>query len=160
MSRGIKEYDRRRKLSDKEEIELILLYNKGIELKNIARAYNISTANIRLIRIKYKIKNRKREYKTYFKKINQHGCNNDNWRGGIYIKGGYKLIINHEHPYKDKCGYIREHRLIMEKYLGRYLEREEVVHHKDENKLNNNIENLQLFKNQGEHRKAHKKNGT
>ena len=39
---------------------------------------------------------------------------------------------------------IDEHRYIMEQYLGRKLEKDEVVHHKDGNKRNNNIENLEL----------------
>ena len=38
-----------------------------------------------------------------------------------------------------------EHRVIMEKHLGRPLEREEVVHHIDKNPLNNHIDNLQLM---------------
>jgi len=37
-----------------------------------------------------------------------------------------------------------EHRLIMEIYLGRKLTRREQVHHKDGNKKNNALENLQL----------------
>ena len=32
----------------------------------------------------------------------------------------------------------------MEQYLGRKLTRDEVVHHKDGNKANNDIENLEL----------------
>lgn len=39
---------------------------------------------------------------------------------------------------------IDEHRYIMEQYLGRKLTRNEVVHHKDGNKANNDIENLEL----------------
>lgn len=38
-----------------------------------------------------------------------------------------------------------EHRYIMEQYLGRKLKRNEVVHHKDGNKLNNDINNLELM---------------
>ena len=33
----------------------------------------------------------------------------------------------------------------MEKHLGRYLTVDEIVHHKDENTLNNNINNLELM---------------
>jgi hypothetical protein len=36
------------------------------------------------------------------------------------------------------------HRIVMEEHLGRKLERSEVVHHKDGNRLNNDIENLEL----------------
>lgn len=36
------------------------------------------------------------------------------------------------------------HRIIMEKYLGRPLEKDEIVHHIDENKLNFKLRNLEL----------------
>lgn len=38
-----------------------------------------------------------------------------------------------------------EHRYIMEQFLGRKLHRYEVVHHKDGNKLNNDLDNLVLM---------------
>lgn len=40
---------------------------------------------------------------------------------------------------------IDEHRLIMEQHLGRKLERNEVVHHIDGDKRNNDINNLELM---------------
>jgi hypothetical protein len=38
-----------------------------------------------------------------------------------------------------------EHRYIMEQFLGRKLESYEVVHHKDGNKRNNDLENLEVI---------------
>lgn len=47
------------------------------------------------------------------------------------------------------------HRLIAEQVLGRELSNMEVVHHQDNNKLNNDINNLWIFPNQSAHRKYH-----
>jgi len=47
-----------------------------------------------------------------------------------------------------------EHRVVMEKVRGRRLRREEVVHHKDGNGLNNIPENLEILS-QAEHRRLH-----
>jgi len=57
----------------------------------------------------------------------------------------YKLIYNPDHPYTTKMGYVREHRLAMEKHLGRYLKKNEIVHHIDGNGLNNILSNLELM---------------
>jgi len=75
--------------------------------------------------------------------------------GKIIDKTGYVLIFKKDHPFANNTGYVREHRLVMEEFLDRYLNPREQVHHEDENKLNNNIANLKLFKSNSEHRKYH-----
>jgi hypothetical protein len=79
---------------------------------------------------------------------------NPEWKGGVTIdKYGYKLVRVYGHPFARKIGYVSEHRLIMEKHLGRFLLPHEVVHHKNDDKLDNRVENLELFSNNGEHLK-------
>lgn len=51
-----------------------------------------------------------------------------------------------------------EHRRVMEAYLGRILNRNEIVHHIDGNKHNNSVENL-IVVTQSEHCKLHKFGG-
>lgn len=94
----------------------------------------------------------------YKNKKLQRGGNN---RGGIIItEDGYRAIWCPEHPYAQRKGYILEHRLIMEQHLKRYLEPNEIVHHKDGNQENNALSNLGLFDNIVSHLKYHRKNGS
>ena len=74
------------------------------------------------------------------------GDKNPAWKGGRFTeKRGYVNVWVPDHPYANKSGYIREHRLVMENHIGRYLTKDEVVHHKDENPSNNDISNLELY---------------
>jgi hypothetical protein len=81
------------------------------------------------------------------------GENAGNWKGGKIISPqGYVYIYSPYHP--SACyGYVKEHRLVIEKYVGRFLKRKECVHHIDKNKTNNHINNLMLFANSGSHLK-------
>lgn len=72
-----------------------------------------------------------------------------------YHANGYIMIKSLEHPYKNKRGYVYAHRLKKEKEIGRNLFPSEVVHHRDGNKLNNNIDNLEIFKTTNEHTRFH-----
>lgn len=78
------------------------------------------------------------------------------WTGGIIYKRGYVFIYNPNHPHNDHQ-YVKRSRLEMEKKLGRYLNKEEIVHHINGIKNDNRIENLVLCKNNKEHRKKYHK---
>jgi hypothetical protein len=67
------------------------------------------------------------------------------------FRTGYYYIFKPEHPNSGKQGYVAEHRLVMEDYLGRYLTRSEVVHHVNHIITDNRIDNLQLFSSPGQH---------
>lgn len=72
----------------------------------------------------------------------------------VVSKGDYYYAVVPTHPNKTKHNYVLLHRVIMENHLGRVLNKNEVVHHKDGNKKNNDISNLQLLTN-SEHSKLH-----
>lgn len=82
--------------------------------------------------------------------------NHHNWKGGTYITKGYVLEYAPDHPaaatYK---GYVPQHRLVMEQALGRYLSSDELVHHRNEIKTDNRLENLELTA-RSSHIKHHK----
>jgi len=82
------------------------------------------------------------------------------WKGGKSTnKQGYVLVrlLPNDFFYSmvDCHGYVREHRLVMAKSLGRSLQKWEVVHHKNGVKNDNRLENLELAGNLGEHSANH-----
>lgn len=58
---------------------------------------------------------------------------------------GYIKVYCPDHPMATKDGYVMEHILVMEKKIGRYITRDEVVHHKNKIRDDNRIENLELM---------------
>jgi len=76
------------------------------------------------------------------------GKESSNWKGGIQKnKAGYVLIYSPDHPHANSHKQVLKHRLVMEEYLGRYLKKNEIVHHKNAIKDDNRIENLELVGN-------------
>jgi len=110
--------------------------------------------------------NCKKIFKTYFSQNRKHcsrscywqsmskfyfGKNASGWKGGkVKHIGGYIAIR------KNKT-YILEHRLIVEKYLGRSLKSVEQIHHINGIKTDNRLKNLYLFNSISEHRKIDNK---
>lgn len=83
------------------------------------------------------------------------GHQNTGWRGGRVNQDGYIKIYCPDHPNALNGKYVLEHRLMMEKKLGRFLMPTEVVHHINGIKDDNRIENLVLFPSESAHRKYH-----
>jgi hypothetical protein len=78
------------------------------------------------------------------------------WKGGRYKNtAGYVFILSPEHPYANCDGYVREHRLVVEKSIGRIIEPYEKVHHINGIVDDNRVENLVLCKNSSEHHSYH-----
>ena len=77
-------------------------------------------------------------------------------KGAVIKSNGYYVVYIPEHPYDFGRVYVYEHRRIIEKQLGRYLTSSEIVHHKDGNKLNNSVDNLELCSSIAEHKVEHR----
>jgi hypothetical protein len=84
----------------------------------------------------------------------RRGAAHPMWIGGRVQDGnGYILVYQPDHPHARAQGYVYEHRLVMEKKLGRYLAPEEVVHHMNSDAQDNSPENLAHFPNNAEHKR-------
>lgn len=71
------------------------------------------------------------------------------WKGGRYLTsvGYYQVLIAQDDPLlpmADRRGRVYEHRLVMARHLGRVLQTDEQVHHRNGDKLDNRISNLEL----------------
>ena len=69
------------------------------------------------------------------------GNKNPRWLGKRNL-GGYIYSYFPEHPHCNKWGYVAQHRLMAEQLLGRYMEDNEVVHHINGDRTNNEKSNL------------------
>lgn len=78
------------------------------------------------------------------------------WKGGQRIdRDGYIRTYAPDHPWPRRSGYVLEHVRIMELHIGRRIRPGEVVHHKDDNRRNNALENLELMGG-GTHSRLHR----
>ncbi len=85
--------------------------------------------------------------------VHEIGPKHWHWNGGKYLtKGKYKGYVNiwidpsdQYYCMKDRRGDVLEHRLIMAQHIGRPLQKNEWIHHKNGIKTDNRIENLELI---------------
>ena len=91
----------------------------------------------------------KRFPKSYVSGHQFKGYLNINWNNGQYITlRGQVFLKRPQHQNADKRGYIRRSIYNMSKYLNRPIKNNELVHHKDGNPTNDDIDNLVIISRQ------------
>lgn len=86
------------------------------------------------------------------------GPGNPNWKGGEKIEDGYIWIYSPLHP-RSRKGYAKRADLVMEGIIGRHLIKDEVVHHKNRDRMDDRPINLELCANRSEHMRIHRHEG-
>ena len=112
--------------------DLARWYAEGLSLSDIAKKIHTSTTSVFRMFKRLNIDTEPKRRKTK--------------EGSRIVRGNYIWVKVKDHPYANYGGYVREHRLIMEERLGRYLEPDEIVHHINEDTFDNRDFNLGLYK--------------
>lgn len=76
--------------------------------------------------------------------------------------GGHTVVFDHyvwelcpDHPKANTFGFVQQHRLVVERSMGKFLAHGLQVHHRNEDKTDNRLENLEVLT-RSEHMKKHR----
>jgi len=147
--------NKQRKQNRKIDWDKILnYYNNGKSEKEISLITKYKQPTINYVLKKSNVEKRAKDIK---------GEKNSHWKKGISYDRNRKMIYSPKHPHAKLVGlgktpYVYEYRLVMEKHIGRFLCENEIIHHKDGDVTNNDINNLELMS-QSEHAKLHHRRG-
>ena len=80
------------------------------------------------------------------------GARTSGWKGGRWVnqEGYIKVTLAPDDPFiamsrHGRSNDVLEHRIVMARHLGRTLESSEAVHHRNKDKQDNRIDNLELI---------------
>jgi len=136
--------------TDIDESELCKQYLRGLSMLDLAKEYHCSLGTI----------SRRLGCNDVIKRTGSERIRNAIHQGktvGSMVGSGVGFTVDGKGYYRFTSGVLNGkfiHRIKMEKHIGRKILKSEVVHHVDENRTNNDIENLQLMT-RGEHTTLH-----
>lgn len=133
------------------------LYDEADSVSALARKFGKTPGTIRFHLRNHGIAIRRTGFKSP-KSVSHFGPDHHSWKGGTYRHSdGYVYEYAPDHPEAATAkGYVLQHRLVMERKLGRLLAPGELVHHRNEVKDDNRPENLELL-DRSRHMKHHKR---
>ena len=122
-----------------DEEQIIELYKSGLDLKELSKRFGYSDISSRIANLikKEGISRLAGFYKGHKYIKNQFGKDNHMWKGGKRMRTGYREILIGNNK------YILEHRLVWIRDSDwHFIPEGFVVHHRNQNRLDNRIENL------------------
>lgn len=139
------------KLSEQQIEEAYNLYKENFSLREVSKRYDVfhTTLSKYFRKRGFELREGNTFNRRDGRKHGNAGKNHPNYQGGRRIDAnGYVLILleidDPFHSMATADNLVREHRLVMARYLERPLRAEETVHHIDGNRQNNTLSNLQL----------------
>jgi hypothetical protein len=132
-----------------------LVCKNQISASHIQEKHNMTTVEYKALGYDTLSPNRRNKVAQHFKIAEikrNYGADHHNFKGGHINSSGYRVI--------SRLGKhnLLEHRVIAEQKIGRPLQKGEVVHHVDGNRLNNHPDNLQVMT-QAEHGRLENRKG-
>lgn len=138
------------KLSGNRFEEAVQMYRNGKSTQEIAVAFGVDASNVFRVLKGHGIKLRTKKEAglnavTTGRSKRKCGEHNHSWKGGRHRSShGYILVYAPYHPRAASSSYVYEHDLVVERAIGRFLAAGEIVHHKNGQKDDNRLDNLEL----------------
>lgn len=160
---------RRYHWTDTQKREMRRLYEQSEwSIEDTAGHFGTTRETIRYHLLRMGVTLRPRGMQTERARAKYSGERHHGWKGGRSIDShGYVHLLARKHPDADKDGYVLEHRFVMERHVlktnpkhpsvvdGRVDWKRWVAHHKNGNKSDNRLRNLELLPREAHHSWMH-----
>jgi len=133
------------KLTEDDRQEILDLWRSGESYLEISKQFNIAKNTVGRVLSKFGVSQEERA-----ERMIHRGEKSGRWKGGRMIDvNGYVKVTIHPgsicYDSRDANNRVYEHRIVMSEHIGRPLLSHENVHHKNGDRQDNRIENLELW---------------